>query len=276
MPIKITISIVTYHPEIDLLKKVLSAIIFSSNESRKFGRLSNLEIFLVDNGNDFHSGVKPHFFVNEQINEKMNIKFLTGHGNVGYGLGNNLAFEKSTGDYFLVLNPDVLLEKDALTSALSFMEANPDCGLLSPSAIDSSRQKLYLCKRYPSIFDLLIRGFLPRRFRQLFSSRLAKYEMRDILDKEEVFWNPELVSGCFMLFRRDVFESLQGFNPKYFMYFEDFDISIRTRKISPIAYVPSVKIEHYGGYASRKGLKHISMFLRSAITFFNSHGWKVL
>ena len=148
--------------------------------------------------------------------------------------------------------------------------------MLSPSAFDSNRRQLYLCKRYPSVLDLLIRGFLPHRLRSAFSARLARYEMRDLMSKDEVFWNPELVSGCFMLFRREVFESLQGFSPNYFMYFEDFDISIRTRKISSIAYVPSVKIEHYGGYASRKGLKHIFMFLRSAKTFFNSHGWKFL
>ncbi len=272
MSSKLSISIVTYRPNINLLNKVLSALNQSIKNANEYISFSDIDVFLVDNGSDFNNSDKSRLFRYNQLS----INILTGHGNVGYGLGNNLAFEKSVGDYFLVLNPDVLLEKDTLTSALLFMVANPACGLLSPSAVDSNRQKLYLCKRYPSVFDLLIRGFLPHQLRQFFSDRLASYEMREILDKEEVFWNPELVSGCFMLFRRDVFASLQGFSPDYFMYFEDFDISKRTRKISSIAYVPSVKIEHYGGYASRKGLKHISMFLRSAITFFNSHGWKIL
>jgi len=170
---KITVSIVTYHPDINLLNRILSTLNQSAENANEYIFPVGIEVFLVDNGSDFNDGNEPKLNRNTQFG----ISILTGHGNVGYGIGNNLAFEKSSGDYFLVLNPDVLLNKDTLASALLFMAANPDCGLLSPSAIDSSRQKLYLCKRYPSVFDLLIRGFLPGRFRQFFSSRLAKYEM---------------------------------------------------------------------------------------------------
>lgn len=269
---KIIISIVTYHPDVKLLGEVLSALSRSIDASERSGRLLDVEVFIVDNGNNFSSGVGLQL----PKDGNLQIKYLTGHGNVGYGLGNNIAFNHSSGDYFLVLNPDVILAEDSLTAALSFMAVHPGCGLLAPNAFDSNHQKLYLCKRYPSVFDLLIRGFLPHRLKSVFSHRLERYEMRDILHEDEVFWNPELVSGCFMLFRAEVFAALQGFSPDYFMYFEDFDISIRARRISSVAYVPSVKIEHYGGYASRKGLKHISMFLRSARTFFNSHGWKIL
>lgn len=269
--VTISVSIVTYHPDLILLNKVLESLVSSLEMAKESGIIGEHEIFLVDNGRDFETD--PTIMI--PIKKKdLNVKFLTGHGNVGYGLGNNLAFESSMGDYFVVLNPDVILEPKTMTSALSFMSTNNDCGLLAPAAFDHQGEKLSICKRYPSVIDLAVRGFLPRRLRKLFASRLAKYEMQDLLNQESIVWNPDLVSGCFMLFRREVFSHLQGFSPKYFMYFEDFDMSIRTRKISAIAYVPSVKIEHYGGNASRKGLRHISMFISSAVKFFNTHGWR--
>ncbi|WES91767.1 glycosyltransferase [Aeromonas hydrophila] len=86
--------------------------------------------------------------------------------------------------------------------------------------------------------------------------------------------DPPIVSGCFMLFRTDVLQLLGGFDPRFFLYFEDFDISLRAGKISRIAYVPQVKVVHHGGHASRKGWRHIWMFGRSMVTFFNIHGWR--
>ena len=83
-----------------------------------------------------------------------------------------------------------------------------------------------------------------------------------------------IVSGCFMFFRRDVLDAVGGFSPDYFLYFEDFDLSLRVSKVARIAYVPAVRIVHHGGDAARKGLKHIWMFTRSAVTFFNTHGWR--
>lgn len=271
MPAKITISIVTYHPDIALLNKVINSVDFSVELAYQRRLISEYEILLVDNGSDFTIPSS----VRTSIEAKYpHVRILTGHGNVGYGSGNNLAIKNSTGDYFVVLNPDVILEQDTISSALTFMSENPDCGLLAPAAFDHQGRQLSICKRYPSVFDLAIRGFAPHKIRDIFEKRLAKYEMQELLNQEKVFWNPQLVSGCFMLFRTEVLSYLQGFNPEYFMYFEDFDISIRTRKVSDIAYVPAVKIEHYGGNAARKGIKHIAMFARSANTFFNTHGWQ--
>jgi GT2 family glycosyltransferase len=70
-----------------------------------------------------------------------------------------------------------------------------------------------------------------------------------------------------------VLKRLGGFDPRYFLYFEDFDLSLRTPQHARIAYVPSVRIVHHGGGAARKGLRHVRLFLTSAIRFFDQHGW---
>jgi len=70
-----------------------------------------------------------------------------------------------------------------------------------------------------------------------------------------------------MLCRTEILKKVGGFSEKYFLYFEDFDLSKKISKISDITYLPSVFIIHLGGKAAKKGLKHTYFFLVSAIKF---------
>jgi len=83
-----------------------------------------------------------------------------------------------------------------------------------------------------------------------------------------------LISGCFILCRASALTKVSGFDSSYFLYFEDFDLSLRLRTIGELAFLPSVKITHEGGFAARKGIYHILIFARSAFRFFNKFGWK--
>ena len=83
-----------------------------------------------------------------------------------------------------------------------------------------------------------------------------------------------LASGCFMLLRTGPLQSVKGFNEKYFLYFEDFDLSLRLRECGQLMFLPSMVITHHGGYAATKGGGHIRLFVRAGFRFFNDHGWK--
>lgn len=200
---------------------------------------------------------------------------LSGHGNVGYGRGHNLAIERMSGSYHLILNPDIDLDAMSLTHALDFLDVHPEVGLLTPFIADEYGHLQYLCRRHPAVSDLAIRGFLPQGARRRFDKRLARYEMRDVINAHDIVWDPPIVSGCFMLFRTDVLKQLGGFDPRYFLYFEDYDLSLRTHDIARVAYVPSVRVIHHGGGASRKGFAHIRMFAASAFKFYNRFGWRL-
>ncbi len=230
------------------------------------------ELYLIDNG-----GLPDISATRAALEaQRIDCHVVSGHGNVGYGRGHNLAIERTTEWCHLILNPDVDLAPDSLVRLLDFLGVHPDVGLITPRIGDENDQIQYLCRRYPSVFDLFVRGFLPTRWSSLFARRLARYEMRDQINERDVVWDPQIVSGCFMLFRTNVLKALGGFDPRYFLYFEDYDLSMRTHAAARVVYLPAARVLHFGGGASRKGHAHIKMFVASAFRFFNRFGWKWL
>ena len=270
------ISIVSYAGKEAQLKKTLASLLMACVLPLRKQLLRSVDIALVNNGPTQAERGKIEAllqFGRELAPDGVTLSMLGDGSNVGYGAGHNQAFDVGGSDFHLVLNPDVELAPDALFESLEFMASNNDCGILAPAIFDRDGNRQYLCKLYPSVLDLLIRGFAPSWLRGMFQRRLANYEMRDLI-AESVVWEPPIISGCFMLLRSSLLGQIKGFDPSYFLYFEDFDLSLRAAKICRIAYVPAVQIVHYGGYAARKGFRHILMFVRSAVTFFNTHGWK--
>lgn len=261
----LSIGVVAYCTDKAMIASTLNTLQRAVNEA---GVVSLL--IVVD-----HSPSNDLAIQNEDISKSFTGKhdLIYAQSNPGFGAGHNRAL-LTDARYHLILNPDLDVTHDALKNALEFMEQHPECGLLSPYATWGDGQVQRLCKRYPTVFDLFLRGFMPKIIRDLFSKRLSSYEMSDTLNDKDVYWDPPIVSGCFMLFRTEVLKKIGGFDPRFFLYFEDFDISLRAAKVSRIAYVPQVKVVHHGGHASRKGWRHIKMFGRSMITFFNIHGWR--
>lgn len=266
----LSVSIVTYHPNVLLLSQTFSTLSAAFSCLRRVRPRLNIDVRLVDNG-----GMPDPRTMREVLDPlDVSCALISGHGNVGYARGHNLAIEQARSRYHLVLNPDIDLAPDALVNALDFLDAHPEVGLLTPRIGNELGQIQFLCRRYPALLDLFVRGFLPSAFRSPFERRLARYEMRDEINETDIVWDPQIVSGCFMLFRTDVLKKLGGFDPRYFLYFEDYDLSLRTHDIARVAYVPSVRVIHHGGGASRKGFAHIRMFAASAFKFYNRFGWR--
>lgn len=264
---KLSVSLVTYQPDVPMLRDTLASLRNAVDQAIEVVGLEPVVLTIIDNGDD--EGL-------EDIARQEGwpeVRMICGQGNVGFGRGHNLVLQQEIEEFHLILNPDVEIQLDALSNALVFLTKNPGCGLLSPLIVDS-RGGRYLCKRFPSLFDLFLRGFAPGCVRLFFRDRLLKYELAD-MGTPEVLWDPPIVSGCFMLFRGSVLKRLGGFDPRFFLYFEDFDLSLRASEVTRVAAVAGVRIAHYGGDSGRKGRLHIMMFSRSAGQFFMKYGWKL-
>ena len=270
--ILLTIAIVTYAPDLVVLAAVLKKLGQAVHHARQHRRLTEARLIVVDNGPELNRRESIQRII-ESAELPMTVQILSGHGNVGYGAGHNLALWQSQADWHLILNPDVLMEEDALSAGLEFLTTHPEAGLIAPAVWNQAGQRQYLCKRYPTVLDLALRGFAPVKLRQSFKTRLDRYEWRDV-DPAVVQWDPPIASGCFMLCQRAVLQQIGGFSPDYFLYFEDFDLSLRLAKVTRLVYVPTVRIVHLGGHAARKGLRHIAWFIRAAALFFNRYGWR--
>lgn len=277
----LSISIVIFKPDVALLARTLDSVRAAVDALCAQKSASRVGLYLVSNDEEpalerwselpGHAGI--HF------------EHIQGHGNIGYGRAHNLIIERTQSQYHLILNPDVELAADALVQALRFFDAHPNIALIAPHVSDRDGATQYLCRRYPSLFDLWLRGFAPACIRARFAHRLARYALRDLIDAhpasmqgstETSWFSPPIVSGCFMMFRTAALKQLGGFDPRYFLYFEDYDLSLRLRAIADTAYVPAVRIRHFGGGAARKGARHIGWFIASACRFFNRFGWKLV
>ena len=273
MPARLSVAIVTYDPDATLLAQALRALATAIVRARKEARIGEARLFVIDNGpaaaRERLRGALASWPAHAGA-----LELLEGHGNVGYGRANNRVLPRLASDYHLVMNPDVVIDEAALGAAIETLDNHAEIGLAAPAAFDEAGTRQYLCKRYPSAWVLFLRGFAPAVVRRRFAAALDAYEMRDVIGDRLVSGIP-LASGCFMLVRTPLFVELGGFDPRYFMYFEDYDLSLRVGRRSSVAYVPSARIVHHGGEASHKGARHVLWFVTSAVRFFSRHGWKL-
>lgn len=272
----LSVSVVIYKTDTDLLLSALHSLLAATAVAIAAGEIRSVQVDVINNAdaNSELMRIVDQLAV-EADPQSVEVRLLEGHGNVGYGRGHNLSISAATSEYHLILNPDVTLAQDALDIGLQYLKHNPSVAALSPAVRDGDGHKQYVCKRYPSVFDFLLRGFAPQGIKRAFNKRLAHYEMRELSEQEPSTGIP-IISGCFMLFRTAVLQSVGGFDARYFLYFEDFDLSLRVHEKGRLAYLPTMHITHLGGDSASKGLRHIAMFVRSGVLFYNTHGWRFL
>ncbi len=272
--IALHISVVTYDTPLKTLRSTLESVTAAVKELQRVEPSISVSSTLVDNGED--NCIDPGEFKSLQSTFEvatLKLHLMIGHGNVGYGRGQNMAFFAKRSTYHLFMNPDVELDPDCLVEGISYLKTHRDVGIASPNARNYDGEKQFLCKQYPTIFILMVRGFIPKRFRGIFRKQARYYEMQNLSELVPTKRIP-IVSGCFMLCRSDIIERVTGFDPQYFLYFEDFNLSLRVGDIASLAYVPTMRIRHAGGYAAKKGMHHVKLFMRSGFRFFSDHGWK--
>ncbi|NWF36782.1 glycosyltransferase family 2 protein [Mariprofundus sp. KV] len=267
----LSVSIVVYFPDVPILERTFASLIDAVLHARLEGVLSDVRLDIIDNTSVEAAPIDVSMF---DVLQDFEVYLKHGHGNVGYGRGHNLGINETKSQVHLVLNPDVFLEQDSLVVGLQYLNKHHDVGLVAPRSFDENGNEQFLCRRYPTVLVLLFRGFLPNFNSAFIRKKLFYYEMRDVINDSVNSIDVPIASGCCMLFRTDSLKKAGGFSDDFFMYFEDYDLSLRIGEFNRVLYLGSMRIVHLGGGASRKGLGHIRMFAKSAFSFFRKHGLK--
>lgn len=254
------------------LRQALSSLIDSARPVLKGG--GAVRVSLLDNG----SQDEPHrlaFILDECARQEPGISWylLGGLPNRGYGAGHNIALDISVQEgwrWHLILNPDVLLATDALVLGLNWLDSHAECGLLAPRGLDwRGAREVYLVRREPSLLALLLRNLPVAWVRKGWLAKLLARHYYLDRDLDLPIYDVETQSGCFMLAQVQALAGVGGFDERFFMYFEDIDLSMRLRRSGwQVHFVPGIRICHAGGGAGRKGWKHVRYFFISALRFY--------
>jgi N-acetylglucosaminyl-diphospho-decaprenol L-rhamnosyltransferase len=199
------------------------------------------------------------------------VHFIWNTSNIGFGRANNLAIASATGDYIVLLNPDTLVPQDIFTSCLQFFSTHPSAGGVGMRMFDGQGHYLPESKRgWPGTFTAFCKliglaKIFPRH------SRLARYYLGHLSPTEQ---HPvEVLAGAFMVVPKTVIDRTGGFDPKFFMYGEDIDLSYRISQLGQSNYyLPLPGLIHFKGESTVRNSVQTRHFYEAMQIFVQKHG----
>lgn len=221
------------------------------------------EIFVVDNASSDNSleYLRPRF---------PKVHFIANTDNVGFSKANNLAINQSSGEYVLLLNPDTFVGESVIRDCLELMDSDPKAGGVGVRMLGTDGSFAFESRRgFPSPITSFYKitglcNLFP------YSQRFGKYYLR-YLDENKIN-NIDVISGAYMLLRREALDKCGLLDESFFMYGEDIDMSYRiTLAGYKNYYVPS-PIIHYKGESTKKdSFKYVYTFYDAMVIFFRKH-----
>ena len=252
--------------------------------------ISNIDVsfVIVNYKSDFHlknclnsiNNIKPKDFnyeiivvENSHLDNKLEIlkknypivNFFENSGNNGFANGCNLGAKKANGNFLLFLNPDTIVNQEAIKKMFFFLRENENVGIVSCNQKNNNgsfEKNIRFFPKLKTIFGLL---------RAINSKKLQS----KIKKQEDVLY-PDWVSGAVVFISRKWFNKVKGWNEDYWMYYEDVDLSKKVSDLGgEIALLTNVEIIHNHGGSSRINLKTASItkteVLISKHVYINNH-----
>lgn len=224
---------------------------------------ADFSVFLIDNNS-------PDGALEKLLEKPLpkRVQVLPQKENLGYGTGHNKCIPLLNSKYHAVVNPDIVLNEDAIGEMARWMEKHPDVAITTPALVFPGGQPQHIAKRRPAVLPLLAR--------QLGFKFLKKYEEHYLMLDEDLS-NPtdvEFCSGCFFVIRTDVFKKMGGFDEKYFMYVEDADITQKALKHGRAVYLPQVTVTHAWQRAAHHSPRQFFWQVKSMGRYFKKWGFR--
>jgi len=229
----------------------------------------NREVIIVDNASSDYRCLK-------ELCSNYSCRLVALKKNIGYGGAANRGFNYSCGRYVAIANPDIRFTPRAVSDLVRFMENNTDVGVVSPQLYYPDGTPQPSCRRLP-------------RFRYVFAGRRSPFtrfipaynRVKEFLYTDvwraSVPMEVEAVIGAFMLFRRESFIAVGGFDERYFLFAEDMDICRRLNaKGWKVFLEPNIRLLHYYGGVRRRWRRFTEFHRIKGLYRFFSQGRKGL
>ena len=267
----LAISVVLFHSSLDRFALLLESL----TRALRNTTLSEVVLVCIDHSQD-EEYTKGGRTVCARFDGRngLRIRWISAKENPGYGAGHNYALREVGSRYHLILNPDVELDENSLSIAIETLDTRGDIALLAPVGLNQFREPQYLAKAFPSLWVLGLRAFAPKWLQKFGARSLARYELRDQVATDDSTRSITLASGCCMWIRRELLDRIGGFDESFFLYFEDYDLSLRLSSLGMVVEHHEIHIIHHGGGVSQKGWRHVGWFVTGGARFFNRWGWR--
>jgi GT2 family glycosyltransferase len=253
--IEVSIIVVNYNTR-DILRDCLDSVY-------KQAKIIECEVIVIDNASrDGSVEMIKNFFPQ--------VILIENPINRGFAAANNQGIRVAKGEYMLLLNSDTILLDNAVKKSVEFADSHERAGIVGCRVLNRDGTLQPTCFMFPSLLNLvLLVSCLNKLF---YRSRFFGREQMtwwDRMDEREV----DVVTGCFMLVRREGVRDVGLLDEQYFMYGEETDWCYRFKKKNwKVFYTPVPEIVHIGGCSSSHIKPKMILQLRGSILlFFKKH-----
>ena len=212
-------------------------------------------VFVVDNGS-----VDRSVEIVKSMDDPR-ITLIQNGKNIGFGSAHNIALKVAQSKYHFFVNPDIILKEDIISHMSQYLDDQEDIGALTPKVLYPDGRLQLLPKKNPKCIY-----FLARRVNLRFLNRYRKeYEMLP-MGVDNIF-DIEFCTGSFLAARTDLLKRIGGFDERYFMYFEDADLTREICKHARAVYNPEFVVYHHWERAGNKQFKYFCIQIQSMLRY---------
>lgn len=245
---KVTMSIVTYNSA-DEIHTLMEAV-------KKCNMFDEITVFVVDNNSSDNTC--------EIIkNDYPWVRLIINSKNLGFGKAHNLVIKNIESKYHIIVNPDILFSTNTIREVTKFMDENEDIVIMTPMILNVDGTQQFLPKKNPSMKYMI--GGLFEKYNSYCKKLREEYTLKTEKIDEPI--DVDFCTGAFMFTRTDALKKVNGFDERYFLHFEDADLTRELKKIGRAVYNPNIKVTHKWHRENKKINKSFFVALKSMFIY---------
>lgn len=221
------------------------------------------EIIVIDNAStdDSVAMVKSNF---------PQVVLIENSENRGFAAANNQGMAIAKGRYVLLLNNDTIILDKAVDVVVAFAQGHPKAGVVGCRVLNEDKTLQSSCFMFPSILNMFL--WIAGLSKLFPRSRFFGRERMTWWDRDDVR-EVDVLTGCFMLVRREAIEQIGLMDEQFFMYFEETDWCYRFKQaVWKVMFTPCGEIIHLGGASSKQvRMPMVNQWRKSMLLYYKKH-----